>query len=270
VVDTDAAIGYVVAHGDAVDRARLSHLRSGVSPAEEIYARIEAGQTPSGGWPAQGGGDIASVDATCFRLAELDDLAGLRRPSAQRALQWLATRQSLDGWWEEDPALAASAPHWARPGNPDARFYLTANAAFWLAVAAADAGAEPSPALLRGARAILDQIDESGTWPGFLVSGWLAAAVLHRTESFYEAARIFVVLGERAKTMTAADAAWMATALLRVGVSADDPVIVAARTRLDETQRPDGSWPSDDAPALDVHTTLTALKVFLHPSTRRP
>src|SRR5690606_41502027 len=115
------------------------------------------------------------------------------------------------------------AQHWARPGSPDARFYLTANAAFWLAVAAADAGAEPSPALLRGARAILDQIDESGTWPGFLVSGWLAAAVLHRTESLYQAARNFLVLGERAKTLTAADADSMRTGVLRVSVSAADP-----------------------------------------------
>lgn len=263
MVDIDAAIGYVVARGDAVDRARLSYLRSGAIPAEEIFANVEAGQAPTGGWPARGGGDVASVDATCFRLAELDDLAGLGRPSALRALQWLAARQGFDGFWEEDLSLAAVAPPWARPGDPEARFYLTANAAFWLAVAAADASAEPSPALSRASRAILDSVDESGSWPGFLVSGWLAAAVLHRTEWFYEAARIFVVLAERAKTMSAADAAWMASALLRVGVGVDDPVIVAARARLDETQRPDGSWPSDDAPALDVHTTLTALKSLL-------
>ncbi|HTJ31659.1 MAG TPA: squalene--hopene cyclase, partial [Dactylosporangium sp.] len=32
MVDLDAAIGYVVAHGDAVDRARLAWLRTGQAP----------------------------------------------------------------------------------------------------------------------------------------------------------------------------------------------------------------------------------------------
>ena len=274
MVDIDAAIGYVVARGDAVDRARLSYLRTGSTPAEEIFANVEAGQAGPGGWPAQWGGGVGSIDATCFRLGELDDLGGLQRQSAVRALRWLATRQRLDGSWEEDPSLAGAAPPWARPGDPEARFYLTANAAFWLAIAASDSAAaddgpnEPSTTLIRASQLLRDSIEDNGGWPGFLVSGWLAAAVLHRTEWYYEAARIFVVLADRAKSMSAADAAWMTSALLRAGVSADDSVIAAARGRLSETQRPDGSWPSDDAPALDVHTTLTALRA-LSPTSRR-
>jgi hypothetical protein len=259
MVDIDAAIGYVVARGDAVDRARLSFVRTGSSPAEEIVRHIETGQTPAGGWPAQGGGDVASVDATCFRLAELDELDGLRRPCATRALDWLATRQRLDGFWEEDPVLADTAPPWARPGDPEARFYLTVSAAFWLAVARSDAR---EPVLSRAARAILDSVSEDGSWPGFLVSGWLAGAVLHSTEWFYEAARIFVVLGQRVSTMSAADTAGMVVALRRVGVASDDALIGSARQRLAQTQRPDGGWPSDDAPALDVQTTLTALRAL--------
>jgi hypothetical protein len=265
MVDIDAAIGYVIARGDAADRARLSYLRSGTAPAEEIFVNVEAGQAATGGWPARWGGDVGSVDATCFRLAELDDLAGLGRPSAARALRWLATRQRLDGSWEEDRSLAGVAPPWARPGDPEARFYLTASAAFWLAVSARDDEPEPSDTLIRASQHIRDAIEENGTWPGFLVSGWLAAAVLQRTGWFYEAARIFVVLADRARTMSAADAAWMGSALLRAGVGAEDSVIAAARKRLSETQRPDGSWPSDDAAALDVHTTLTALRTHLLP-----
>jgi hypothetical protein len=45
-------------------------------------------------------------------------------------------------------------------------------------------------------------------------------------------------------------------------VSTEDRLLIAARQRLDDTQRPDGGWPSDDAPALDVHTTLTALRAL--------
>jgi hypothetical protein len=279
MVDIDAAIGYVVARGDFVDRARLTWLRTGVTPGEDIFAHVERGQTQIGGWPAQWAGDVPSVDATCFRLAELDDLDGLRRPAGKRALDWLANRQRLDGFWEEDTALAAVAPPWAKPGDPEARFYVTANAAFWLAVAAYDhsvanvpgvAGddVEPGPPLYdipltRAAQALRDTVSEDGVWPGFLISGWLAAAVLQRTGWFYEAARIFVNLGERVATMTPADTAWMAAALRRIGVGPEDSLLQSARTRLDETQRSDGSWPSDEeTPPFDVQTTLTALRAL--------
>ena len=50
MVDIDAAIGYVVAKGDAVDRARLAYLRSGIAPSADILAKVEGGQTAEGGW----------------------------------------------------------------------------------------------------------------------------------------------------------------------------------------------------------------------------
>ena len=86
--------------------------------------------------------------------------------------------------------------------------------------------------------------------------------MLHRTEWLYEAARMFMILGDRVPTMSAADTAWMCAALRRAGVSTEDPLLGPARRRLEETQRPDGAWPSDDAPAIDVHTTLTALRAL--------
>jgi hypothetical protein len=264
MVDITAAMGYVVARGDAVQRARLSYLRTGNSPAAEIFEHVESGQTSTGGWPAQWGAGVASIDATCFRLAELDDLGGLSRPSAKRALDWIASRQRLDGFWEEDASLEALAPPWAKPGDPEARFYLTGNAAFWLSVAAADSGSPDTyeVSLTRAGQAIRDVLDDNGSWPGFLVSGWLAGAVLHRAEWFYESARIFVALAERVKTMSAPDAAWMLAALRRAGVSTEDSLLAAARGRLSATQRSDGAWPSDDAAAFDVHTTLTALRAL--------
>ena len=97
MVDIDAAIGYVVAHGDQVERARLAYLRTGAAPPPGILERICAGQADSGGWPASGESTVASVDATCFRLAELDDLGGLQGPEAGRALAWLASAQRPDG-----------------------------------------------------------------------------------------------------------------------------------------------------------------------------
>src|SRR5688572_4940745 len=110
VVDIDAAIGYVVAHGDPVERARLSYLRAGQPPPEEVVDRIASGQMADGGWPASAEGGVPSIDATCFRLNELDDLGGLRGPVVERALHWLAAAQRGDGTWQEHETLAEQAP----------------------------------------------------------------------------------------------------------------------------------------------------------------
>jgi len=269
MVDIDAAIGFVVARGDALDRARLSHLRTGAPPAEEILDQLERGQTPAGGWPVKPHDPVASVDATCFRLAELDDLSALGRPVAQRALRWLVSCQRPDGCWEEDASLAGSAPPWAAPGDRDARFYLTASAAFWLAIAAGDAQvADPGvpspyePSLQRAAAALRAQVDESGAWPGFLSSGWLAAGALHRNGDFYEAARMFVTLRDRVPTMSAGDAAALIVAAIRAGLGPDDALVVAAQQRLAATQRHDGAWTSGDDESFNVETTLTALRAL--------
>jgi hypothetical protein len=275
MADLDAAIGYVVAHGDAVDRARLSWLCSNTPPPDDILDKAEVGQARKGGWPAFWNSHVASIDATCFRLAELDDLGALGRPAGRLAVEWLASRQRPDGMWEEDASLAASAPPWARPGDPEARLYLTANAAFWLAAASPDAhigrhhfGPEPegpdyAATITRAAEAFRASLRPDGSWPSFLAAGWLGAAVLFHLGWFYEAAQIQVILAERVPEMSPADCAWMTAALRRVGMNRDDWLMVAAFRRLSETQRGDGSWPSDDGDAFDVHTTLAAIRALL-------
>ncbi|MFF5175260.1 squalene--hopene cyclase [Micromonospora sp. NPDC000089] len=270
VVDIDAAIGFVVAHGDAVDRARLSRLRTGAPVPPPVLDAAEVGQTADGGWPATLGADVPSVDATCFRLAELDDLGALGRPAARHALDWLAARQLRDGGWDEDPRLAGSAPEWARPGDPEARLYLTANAAFWLTVGGRDAraagpldhrvGGAYAGVVQAAAQAIAGQLAQDGSWPSFLAAGWLGAAVLHRQEMYYESARIQAVLADRIPGMSPADVAWLAGTLRRVEVGDEQWLLVSARRRLTETQRSDGGWDSDDGHQFDVHTTLTAIR----------
>jgi len=258
MADLDAAIGYVVAHGDPVDRARLSWLRTGVAPPAEVIEKLELGQTPEGGWPAFWAGDVASVDATCFRLAEIDDLGGLDRAAARKALEWLARRQRPDGTWEEDESLAGSAPPWAQPGSEEARLYLTTNAAFWLTVG----GGDHAATVARAVEAFRAALRPDGTWPSFLATGWLAAALFYHLGWFYEAAQIQVNLADRVPEMSAADCAWMISAMRRIGIAAEDHLIVAGKRRLSETQRTDGGWESDDGEAFNVHATLTALRAL--------
>jgi len=255
VVDLDAAIGFVMAKGDPVDRARLYYLRTGATPSDEILVAAEAGQTLVGGWPAFYSGRVASIDATCFRLAQLDDLGALGRHPARSAVHWLASRQRLDGTWQEDETLAADAPPWAQPGDPEATLYLTANASYWLAMVG---GYEDNVG--RAAQVLRDSLNHDGTWPSFLVTGWLGACVLHKAEYFYESARMQSVLSERMPTMTAADAAWLAGSMRRAGIADDNWTMQAARHRLSDTQRPDGGWTSDDGPAFDVEVTLNAIR----------
>jgi hypothetical protein len=270
VVDIDAAIGFVVAKGDPVDRARLAWLRAGITPDDFVLTNVEIGQTPEGGWPAFWADHVASVDATCFRLAELDDLGAVSRQAARRAMDWLAAQQRPDGTWEEDASLTDAAPPWAKPGDPEARLYLTANAAFWLTVTGREAraagpldervGGVYAGVVAKAAQAIANSLHPNGTWPSFLVTGWLGAAVLYRQEMFYEAAQMQMVLADRLPEMTAADTAWLAASLRRVGVSSDDSLLLAARRRLSVTQRSDGGWSSDDGEQFDVHVTLTAIR----------
>src|SRR5258706_3251577 len=181
MVDLDAAIGYVVAHGDAVDRARLAWLRSGIAPPPEVLDKVELGATLEGGWPAFWGGDVASVDVTCFRLGELDDLGALDRPAARGALLWLASKQRPDGMWEEDTSLAGVAPPWAQPGDDEAKLYLTTNAAYWLIVGGPgedhrhdaewlDAGrddSEHAARIVRAAEAFRASLRPDGSWPSY-------------------------------------------------------------------------------------------------------
>lgn len=269
MVDLEAAIGFVVAHGDEVDRARLAYLRAGTAPAEAVLQRAEEGRLPGGGWPGHQEAAVASVDATCFHFAELDDLGALGRPAARQALDWLAGIQRSDGSWEEDAALAGVAPPWAAPGDPEARLYLTANAAFWLSVGGLEARAAGPldtrvggayAGVVAGAAAVLAGcLRPDGSWPSFLVTGWLGAAVLYGQQMFYESARMQAVLFDRLDDLSAADVAWLACALRRVGMRPEDRLLVAARERLRRTQRSDGGWDSDAGPTFDVHTTLTAI-----------
>jgi hypothetical protein len=224
------------------------------------------GQSAAGGWPAFWAADLPSVDATCFRLAELDDLGALDRPPARAAVAWLLSRQRPDGTWQEDPALADLAPPWATPGDPEATLYLTANTGFWLVVAGPAADAPPAEAnhhaevIARATQAFRASLSPTGAWPSFLVTGWLGAALLYKCGWFYEASQIQSILTRRLPQMTPADACWLAAAFRRVGVPPTDDVMVAARRRLTDTQRSDGGWTSDDGEVFDVHTTLAGIR----------
>jgi hypothetical protein len=269
MADVDAAIGYVVAHGDSVDRARLSYLRSGTTPSVEVLEKAEFGDLPDGGWPALSSSAVPSVDATCFRLSELADLGALQRPAAQAALAWLARSQYPEGYWQEHESLEAVAPPWARPGDPEATVYVTVNAAYWLAVSAPPQRGyaeqpdyEYYPNVVLAGEAFKTTLGPNGAWPSYLAAGWLGCALLYYLGSYYESAQMQVILAERVRDMSPSDVASLTASLRRVGLSTDDWLLQSAYRRLTDTQRHDGAWESDDGPAFDVHSTLVAIRAL--------
>src|SRR5204863_4609685 len=97
-----AAAAFVTTHGDLVERGRLARLAAGIAPAAEVVGLAADRQTGPGGWPAPWSGAAPAVEATCQRLAQLDDLDALDRPAAARAVRWLVAVQRSDGTWAED------------------------------------------------------------------------------------------------------------------------------------------------------------------------
>src|SRR5712692_4034668 len=125
---------YVEQRGDLAQRARLRYIYSGQLPTPEALRLVLDGQRADGGWQPFWTSDYSSIDATCNRLAQAEQLGlGPDEPALLRALQFLVGRQQADGAWEEAPNLSSVAPAWAVPGSREARLYLTANGGYWLA-----------------------------------------------------------------------------------------------------------------------------------------
>jgi hypothetical protein len=218
-----------------------------------------AGQRADGGWSPFWAPGYSGLDATCFRLAQADQMGiPLSDPRLRQACHFLAARQRPDGSWEEDESVHDLAPPWATPGDPAAQLYLTANCGFWLAVA----GTAPAQAI--AAAAFLQKhLDAGGHLPGFLHTHWLAAGLWLAMDQAASAAPTLAYLATRLNNETPASSlAWLLTALDRAGLPAPHPLIQQATALLVACQAPDGHWASEDGPAQDVHVTLEAMQAL--------
>lgn len=191
MADLRAAVTYITQHGNNVEQARLRHLLTGEPADPEVIGTLLAGQRPDGGWNPFWAPDYSSLDATCFRLAQAEQL-GLTgaNPAVGRALRFLAGRQRDDGSWEEAEAVRGLAPPWAAPGDPAARLYLTANCGFWLALLG-----DTSGGAARAARFLHGQLAPGGSLPTFAHAHWLAAGLWRRLGDHEPAERVLQHLG---------------------------------------------------------------------------
>jgi hypothetical protein len=255
-MNLDAATRFIRTHGTAAERLRLDALLGPSVAPEAAIAAVAADQRGDGGW-APFWAPESGLDATCFRLAQIEAVALGRIPEPmRRAVAFLADRQRPDGSWEEDARYAASAPPWCRPGDSRAGLYVSANCAYWLARLQPEA--ETSA---RGAAYLAASLGPSGRLPSFAHAQWLAAGALWAVGR-PEAGGLVATLGEALERLSAGGLAWLLMALRGAGVPAAHPVLSEARARLREAQEDDGRWASDDGPEGDVHATLEAIRAL--------
>jgi hypothetical protein len=254
----EAAAAFVNREGTAVEKARLRYLMTGEQPGEDVAAPFVTSQKGDGGWEPYWAPDYTSIDATCYQLAQAEQ-AGFDRltPFIVDAVRFLAERQRPDGSWEEEPREGANPPFWARPGDPEARLYLTANAGYWLARTRLVPSGARDAAVFLASRTI-----DAGRLPSFSQTHWLAAALWHSQGMTDEATGALDHLIGQIPDMSAGNLAWLLIAFDGGGIPHDHPVALAAAERLRGLRLPDGSWQEDEAAGNAVHVTLEALRAL--------
>lgn len=252
------AVEFVRSAGNEVEQARLKYLLANERPAQDVVLQLFSGQRPDGGWSPFWAKDYSSLDATCFRLAQAEQMGLTESETAvRRAVDFLAQRQSPDGSWEEDKKIATFAPPWAIPGDLSARLYLTANCGLRLALLG-----NPDKGASKAADYLQTHLDQDGHLPSFLHTHWLAGGLWCKLNWQELAERVFEYLSESINDLAISNLSWLITTVCAAEGTPNHPLINKAASLLEQSQQDDGRWPSEDGSTYDVHATLEALRAL--------
>ena len=83
-MNSSLAALYVEQHGDPAQRARLRYIYSGQAPADDSIRLALAGQRADGGWQSTWAPDYSAIDATCYRLGQIEHHLEIRYEKRRR------------------------------------------------------------------------------------------------------------------------------------------------------------------------------------------
>lgn len=257
----DPLYTFIEKHGSAIDRARLAALRS-KRAIDQVPKELHALQNADGGFKLflQPGDYPSTLSPTCYALTWLRDLGKSGSDEAQRALKFIAGRQTRRGIWRESADIQRyDVPPWMDPESPAADVYTTALCASTLAIFDSHEW----------------QIDQAVTWlqsqqrrdgllSGFKAhSSWIAipAFVQIFGDETRATRRLIGGLGELlSDDWTPSMLAWMLQSLLDAGYTERTELVDRAWARLATMQQPDGSLGSEEG-EHPVHTALQTIDV---------
>jgi hypothetical protein len=262
-VNIEQAAAFVRRRGLRADIVRLGYALSDERVSDTARSEALTGQHADGGWAPFWASDYRSLDATCFRLAQAEQMGiGASDPDIARAVAFLIGRQQPSGHWQENATVAQLAPPWAAPGNEESRAYLTANCGFW--VAALGATPEARYAARHASDALAAGITPEGFVPGFAHTTWLAVGLFRLTGSDDLAMLTERWLEQRVRNgLPASSLTWLLSALRVAGFSPTSALARTAGSQLATQQRIDGGWTSEDGLERETHVTLEAIRALL-------
>ncbi|HEY7126365.1 MAG TPA: prenyltransferase/squalene oxidase repeat-containing protein [Ktedonobacterales bacterium] len=263
-VNLPLAMAYIRQHATPVELARLQRALGEPAAVEEAEKQVAALQNPDGGWPhRQEAGLPSSLAATHHTLTWLNEL-GLRQSSiAQHALDYLLSSQQPDGSWREsDAILALHPPPWMSPENDMANAYLTADSAYHLAV-----GRDPELEAVAEACNYLYQLELEEQYPQTTwIMGALFTIVEGEDSEVAQATREYL-LQRLDRHWDAGALAWLLNTYFGAGIAPTMPLLVKARELLEKTQKPNGSFSSDDGDGFALDVTIQAVRALQHAGT---
>jgi hypothetical protein len=249
---------YIEKYGSAIEKARLAFLLKGTPPSKSILKELFSGQCEDGGWPAKWSHSQSSLDATCFRLAQAEQLGlSLQQKPIELAIRYLVRRQSLDGSWEESPSLAGWAPQHLKPGTLEPRLYLAANCGFWVAYYSGRDNSVP-----RAMGFLMRYLEENGCLPSTPQANWMSAGLWLRMRRYEVADKVVTACRSHMEGLSASDLAWMGVTLIISRIRQKNPIIKNTAEKLLALRKTGDFWESDDGKDRNCHTTIEAIRIL--------
>lgn len=259
----EKSIAFIEARGSDLEKVRLHCILHGICPPAEVCQRLFALQNTDGGFPfGMQPGNLSTINDTTVALWWLEELGLVNSPIAGCAIDYLLATQQADGSWDEDPrTVQQDLPPWIKPGDLHTRMYLTAYAAYWLAIAEK----RSSPAFREALHFMIRNQDEAGKFVGYLHTTWIATSVCLMAGNRYAS-----IAGQGLRALSSrsfaewedSQLAWALDCLTKGGLPCSHPFVEACLNQLFHRQKGDGSWASEDGEASAVSATIQALKVL--------